>query len=103
MRHDDDRTTATGIMPVMLKRGKHLLALIALPAALAACGGSSKEAATINATCGDGTSLVGVISIKVEPVAGKGTVLSFPDPANAGKTGTIVVTEGRACTITGKP
>ncbi len=74
------------------------LAVVALPVSLAACGGSP-EAGTVAVNCGaGGTSLAGARSIDVTPGA-NGTVLTFPDPANAGHTGTIAIAPGGRCTI----
>jgi len=44
-------------------------------------------------------SLTGAASIDVTPGTGGGAVLSFPDPVNRGRTGTIAVTPGNKCTI----
>jgi hypothetical protein len=82
----------------------HRLAWLALALALAGCGGS-KSSTTLSVTCGGGagggTGLVGAVSIDVlgDPVNGR-PVLSFPDPANPGKTGTIAVPAHDRCKIT---
>ena len=75
------------------------LAWLCLPVVLTGCGGD-KPAATISVTCGRGTALVGASSIDVlgDQVNGR-TVLSFPDPANRGQTGTLVVPPHDTCKI----
>jgi hypothetical protein len=72
--------------------------------ALAGCGGSSKTAGTLSVTCGDSAVLNGARSIDVlgDPVNGR-TTLSFPDPVNPGKTGTISVPPKGRCTIAPTP
>ena len=74
------------------------LAVVTLPVSLAACGGSSTSS-TVAVSCGGSTSLAGARSIDVTPGPNGGTVLSFPDPANAGHTGTIAIAPGSKCTI----
>jgi hypothetical protein len=75
------------------------LVLLLLSLAVSAC--SSTPPVSLFVTCGGSTALAGAASIDVlvDPVA-KSTVLSFPDPVNAGHTGTIAVTS--RCTITPK-
>ncbi len=73
--------------------------LLALSVALSACG-SSSPTATLFVKCAGSTALAGASSIDVlADGPGKGAVLSFPDPANAGQTGTIPVTAGNRCTV----
>jgi hypothetical protein len=71
-----------------------------LPMVLAGCGGN-KPAAALSVTCHGSVALVGASSIDVlgDQVNGR-TVLSFPDPVNAGKTGTLSVEPGDRCSIT---
>jgi hypothetical protein len=72
-----------------------------LPIVLAACGGGDKPAATLSVSCSGNESLVGARSIDVpgDQVNGR-TTLSFPDPVNPGKTGTLPVPPRDRCTIT---
>ena len=75
------------------------LGLLCVPVGLAGCGGD-KPAATISVTCSGNVALVGARSIDVlgDHMNGQ-TVLSFPDPANRGHTGTLVVPAHDRCTI----
>ncbi|HET6309225.1 MAG TPA: hypothetical protein VFG12_18680 [Rhodopila sp.] len=79
-------------------RPRHLITLC-LPAFLAACGGG-KPATTVSVSCGGAVALAGATSVDVlgDQVNGK-TTLSFPDPANPGQTGTLVVPSHDKCTI----
>lgn len=73
--------------------------LLALSLGLSACGGSAPTA-TLSVKCAGSTSLAGAASIDVaSDPSGKGTQLSFPDPANPGETGTITVPAGNRCTV----
>ena len=76
------------------------LAWLLLPLSLAACGGS-KLAGGLSVTCDGGTELYGVSSIDLlgDTVDGRPTI-SFADPANAGKTGTIAVPPHGRCKVT---
>ncbi len=74
------------------------LAVLALPLALTACGGSVAST-TVSVSCGNGTSLNGATSVDVTPAANGSAVLTYPDPANPGHTGTIGVAPGAKCTI----
>ena len=76
------------------------LVWLALALSLAGCGGG-KSSTTLSVTCGGGTGLVGATSIDVlgDLTNGRPT-LSFPDPANAGRTGTIGVPAHERCKIT---
>ena len=76
------------------------LAWLCLPLLLTNCGGD-KPASTVSVTCGGSGALVGARSVDVlgDQVNGH-TVLSFPDPANRGSTGTIAVAAHNHCTIT---
>jgi hypothetical protein len=67
--------------------------------ALAGCGGDSPKA-TLSVTCGGSVALVGARSVDVlgDPVNGR-PMLSFPDPANPGKTGTLSVAPSSRCSI----
>lgn len=76
------------------------LALVGLPIGLSACG-HSDPTASLSVVCGGETTLAGAASIDVAPApGGASTLLSFPDPANPGRTGTLSVTGGHPCTIT---
>jgi hypothetical protein len=76
------------------------LACLVLPIALVGCGGD-KPKATLSVTCHGSAALVGARSIDVlgDPVNGRPT-LSFPDPANPGKTGMLSVAPASRCSIT---
>lgn len=71
-----------------------------LPLVLAGCGGD-KPTATLSVTCSGNVALAGARSIDVlgDQVNGR-TAISFPDPANRGKTGTLAVPPGDRCAIT---
>ena len=73
---------------------------ILFPLVLAGCGGGDKPAATVTVTCHGSVALVGARSVDVlgDPVNGH-TVMSFPDPVNSGKTGTLAVGPGERCSI----
>jgi hypothetical protein len=77
------------------------LGWLCLPIVLPGCGGSDKPAVTLTVSCGGSDVLIGARSIDVlgDPVNGRPT-LSFPDPANAGQTGTLSVPAQDRCTIT---
>lgn len=76
------------------------LVWLALLAPLAACGGH-KEATTISVNCSDGVRLVGAVSVDVLGELADGRpAMKYPDPANAGRTGTITVQPHQHCTIT---
>ncbi len=70
-----------------------------LPLVLAGCGGD-KPSATLTVTCRGSVALVGARSIDVlgDPVNGR-TTMSFPDPVNQGKTGTLSVLPSDRCSI----
>ncbi len=78
----------------------HRLAWLVIPLSLPACGGG-KSAATLTVSCDGGTQLIGAASIDVlgDLVDGRPT-MSFPDPANSGKTDTISVPPHGRCKIT---
>jgi hypothetical protein len=67
---------------------------------LAGCGGGSKSAVKLTVTCGDGTEVIGAMSVDVpgELANGRAT-LNFPDPTNPGKTGSIAIQPGKHCKI----
>lgn len=76
------------------------LALLGLPVWLSACG-HSDPTATLSVSCNNETSLAGATSIEVAPApGGEAAMLSFPDPANPGRTATLPVAGGHPCTIT---
>lgn len=72
-----------------------------LPIVVTGCGGGDKPAATLSVSCGGSDALVGARSLDVpgDQVNGR-TTMSFPDPVNPGKTGTLSVRPGDRCTIT---
>jgi len=76
--------------------------LLILPGLLAGC--ASSPSTTLSVTCAGSLSLAGATSIDVSPDGANGAVLSYPDPVNAGKTGSIPIRQGARCTIapTGK-
>jgi hypothetical protein len=71
--------------------------LLALSLSTAACGRGS-SASSLTVTCNGATALVGAkyVNVIVDQAA-KSTVLSFPDPLNDDRTGTIAV--DRRCMI----
>jgi hypothetical protein len=75
------------------------LVWLSLPVFLAGCGGG-KPASTVSVSCGGTVALAGARSVDVlgDPVNGK-TTLSFPDPANPGQTGSLVVPPHDRCSI----
>jgi hypothetical protein len=75
--------------------------LMLLPVVLLGCGGGDKPAATLSVTCDGSVALAGARSIDVlgDQVNGR-TMLTFPDPANRGKTGMLPVSPRDQCTIT---
>ena len=75
------------------------LVWLSLPVFLAGCGGD-KPASTVSVSCGGTVALAGARSVDVlgDPVNGK-TTLSFPDPANPGQTGSLVVPPHDRCSI----
>jgi hypothetical protein len=78
----------------------HRLAWLLVPLSLAACGGKA-PVATLSVTCDGGVQLFGAASIDVpgEVINGH-PALTYPDPANPGKTGAISVPAGGHCKIT---
>lgn len=67
---------------------------------LAGCGHSGPSAPTLSVSCGGSLMLAGATTIDVATAAGgRGTVLSFADPADPGHTGTLPVTPGQSCSI----
>jgi hypothetical protein len=78
----------------------HRLVWLLIPLSLAGCGGKP-SAPTLSVTCPGGAQLFGATSIDVlgDVVNGRPT-MSFPDPVNPGKSGTISVQPGSDCRIT---
>ena len=76
------------------------LAWLVIPLSLAACGGG-KSATPLSVTCSGGTELYGAASIDVsgDLVDGRPTI-TYPDPTNPGKTGTLSVQPHGHCKIT---
>lgn len=76
------------------------LPLLGLPLALSACGHSAPTTPTLSVTCNGSLMLAGAVSIDVATApGGAGTVLSFPDPADPGHTGTLPIPPGQACSV----
>ncbi len=74
--------------------------VLPLPLLAAGCGGhADKSTPTLSVTCEGNLRLAGAASIDVATVGG-GTLLSFPDPANPGHTGTLPLSPGTPCTVT---
>lgn len=78
----------------------HRLAWLLIPLSLAACGRNSGTP-TLSVICPGGNQLFGATSIDVlgDVVNGRPT-MTFPDPVNRGKTGSISVQPGADCKIT---
>jgi hypothetical protein len=78
----------------------HRLVWLLIPLLLAACGGKA-AVPTLSVTCDGGTQLYGAVSIDVAgDVVNGHPVMTFPDPTNPGKTGSIAVPAGGHCHIT---
>ncbi len=77
------------------------LGLSLSPLLVAGCGGHSDPGTpTLTVTCNGSLSLAGAASVTVMSApGGNGATLSFPDPVNAGQTGSLPVPAGQACTI----
>jgi hypothetical protein len=76
------------------------LACLVLLLSLADCGGG-KTSTTLSVICAGGTQLFGAASVDVPgDVADGRPTMNFPDPANAGQTGTITVRPHDHCKIT---
>jgi hypothetical protein len=68
--------------------------------ALAGCGGG-KSSPTLSVSCTAGTQLVGAASVDVlGDLADGQPKIEFPDPANRGQIGTILVQPHNRCKIT---
>ena len=75
------------------------LAWLLIPLCLAACGGS-KSAGNITVTCGGNIALSGVPSVDVMGDTANGRpVMTFRDPVNPGKSGTLTVQPHDYCRI----
>jgi hypothetical protein len=81
----------------------HRLLWLAIPLALAGCGGR-KSAPTLTVVCTGGIQLVGAASLNVlgDVVNGRPT-MEYPDPTNPAKTGSIAVEPRGHCTVTPQP
>jgi hypothetical protein len=81
----------------------HRLVWLAIALPLAGCGGS-KSASTLTVTCTGGVQLVGATSVDVlgDVVNGRPT-LTYPDPTNSAKTGSIAVEPRGQCKVTPQP
>jgi hypothetical protein len=76
------------------------IAVCLLVLTLAGCGGS-KAPTTLTITCADGTEVIGTASVDVlGDLANGRPTMNFPDPTNAGKTGTISIPPSSHCKIT---
>lgn len=77
------------------------LASLAILLSLAACGGGKSSAPALSVVCTGGVQLAGAASIDVlgDAVNGRPT-MEYPDPVNAGKTGSIAVEPRGHCRIT---
>ena len=78
------------------------LAWLVIPLLLAGCGGS-KTGPTLTVTCSGpgGVQLLGAASVDVQGDLANGRpTMTYPDPANPGKTGTISVEPHNNCRIT---
>lgn len=77
------------------------LVVLALPLAVAACGGGKSSVPALSVVCTGGVQLAGATSIDVlgDDVNGRPT-LQYPDPVNSGKTGAISVEPRGHCRIT---
>ena len=82
----------------MQEFGLRLAALVLISAGLAGCGGGS-SAPSVSVSCGGQMALAGAQSVDVSGAANGGATLQFPDPVNAGRTGTIPVPPGTRCTV----
>ena len=80
---------------------RHLLrfGLLGLPLAIAGCGHAGSDAPTLSVTCDGKLVLAGASSVVVTSSVDGPASMSFPDPVNAGQTGTLPVPLGRPCTI----
>ena len=80
------------------------LGLSLSPLLVAGCGHSDPGTTTLTVTCNGSLSLAGAASVTVMSApGGNGATLSFPDPVNAGQTGSLPVPAGQACTIAPTP
>lgn len=76
------------------------LGLLASPLLIAGCGHSDPGTPTLSVTCNGTLSLAGAATVTVTSApGGNGATLGFPDPVNAGQTGSLPVPAGQACTI----
>jgi hypothetical protein len=94
-----NRLPADTMNSVRGERLMHRLLWIAIPLALAGCGGS-KSVPTLTVTCTGGVQLVGATSVDVlgDVVNGRPTI-SYPDPVNPAKTGSIAVEPRGTCKV----
>lgn len=75
-------------------------AWVPLVVTLVGCGGG-KAASTISVSCSSGTQLVGAASIDILGDLSNGQPkIEFPDPANQGQIGSIVVPPHNDCKVT---
>lgn len=72
--------------------------MLGMPLLLSACG-HADSTPSLSVSCNGRLVLAGASSIDVTYLAGKSTMLSFPDPANPGHVGTLPVSDGQPCTI----
>jgi hypothetical protein len=81
----------------------HRLIWLAIALSLAGCGGG-KSAATLTVSCTGGVQLVGATSLDVlgDVTNGRPT-MSYPDPTNSSKNGSIEVPPRGHCRVTPQP
>ena len=76
------------------------LGLLALPLLVAGCGHSGSGTPTLSVTCNGNLALAGAATVTVTSApGGSAAALSFPDPVNAGQTGSLPIPPGQACTV----
>ena len=76
--------------------------VLILPLAAAGCGHSDPGPVTLSVSCDNQLLLAGAASVQATATAG-GTTLTYPDPVNAGHTGTMAVQPGHPCTTDQNP
>lgn len=90
--------TASGFAMRLVRLVSLCLPILGVPLLLSACG-HHDSAPSLAVSCNGRLVLAGASSIDVTSLAGKSTMLSFPDPANPGHVGTLPVPDGQPCTI----
>lgn len=88
----------------LLRLARFGLPLLGLPPTLSGCGHAGPATPTLSVSCGGSLMLAGATAVDVATApGGSGAMLSFPDPANPGHTGTLPVPPGESCAITPVP